>query len=207
MKKAIVYIDSFNVFYGRLKNTPYKWLDYHKLVTLMFPEYEMVGIKFFSAKVKVRPQDKGHENRPINQQIYWRALRTIQNLKIIEGYFSSHIVEMIHSKTYEKVSVIKTEEKGTDVNIATYLVHDAHRNSFDVALVFSADSDLVEAVRITVSELQKEVIIITPFKNTAYELGRVATTKRDLRKGVIRASQFPDVLADDIGEIVKPKDW
>ena len=28
--KVIVYIDGFNLFYGMLKGTPYKWLDLEK---------------------------------------------------------------------------------------------------------------------------------------------------------------------------------
>ena len=204
MKKLSVYIDGFNVFYGRLKGTQYKWLDYKKLVSLMFPDMEIITIKFFTAQVKTRPQDIGKEDRPINQQLYWRALRTIKNLEIIEGFFTSHIINMTHAVTHEQVSVIKTEEKGTDVNLAVHLVNDAHKNIFDTAVVFSADSDLVEAVKIVISETHKEVTIVTPVKNTAYELGHVASSKRELRKGVIKASQFPDELQDEFGTITNP---
>jgi hypothetical protein len=39
------------------------------------------------------------------------------------------------------VKVIKTEEKGSDVNLATHLLHDAHLGRFDIAVVISNDSD------------------------------------------------------------------
>lgn len=204
MKRAFIYIDSFNIFYGRLKGTPYKWLDYSKLTALMFPEYEIVMIKFFTAQIKIRIHDTGKEDRPINQQIYWRALKTIENLEIIEGYFSSHIIQMTHAQTHEQVPVIKTEEKGTDVSLAVHIVHDAHEDCYDVAIVLSADSDLVEAVRIVTVKLQKEVIVVTPVKGKSYELGKVATSKRELRKGVIKLSQFSDELIDNIGIITNP---
>jgi hypothetical protein len=43
--------------------------------------------------------------------------------------------------------VIKTEEKGSDVNLATHLLHDAHMGRFDVAGVISNDSDLLEPIK------------------------------------------------------------
>ena len=48
------------------------------------------------------------------------------------------------------VHVIKIEEKGSDVNLATRLVHDAHRDAYEGALVVSNDSDLNEALRIVI---------------------------------------------------------
>jgi len=37
-----------------------------------------------------------------------------------------------------------TQEKRTDVNIATHLVNDAHKKMFDIAVVVTNDSDLLE---------------------------------------------------------------
>jgi hypothetical protein len=44
------------------------------------------------------------------------------------------------------VYVWKTEEKGSDVNIATYLLLDGFQKSYEVAAVLSNDSDLVEPI-------------------------------------------------------------
>jgi hypothetical protein len=49
------------------------------------------------------------------------------------------------------VLVIKTEEKGSDVNIATHMVHDGHLERYQAAVVLSNDSDLVEPVRMYAS--------------------------------------------------------
>ena len=40
-----------------------------------------------------------------------------------------------------------TEEKGSDVNLATHLLHDAHMDRFDVAVVASNDSDLLGPIK------------------------------------------------------------
>jgi hypothetical protein len=46
------------------------------------------------------------------------------------------------------VEVIKTEEKGTDVNIASYLLLDTFRADSDLAVIVSNDADLAEPMRI-----------------------------------------------------------
>jgi hypothetical protein len=40
------------------------------------------------------------------------------------------------------VRVLKTEENGSDVNLATYLLSDAYEQVFEKAVVISNDSDL-----------------------------------------------------------------
>lgn len=60
------------------------------------------------------------------------------------------------------VRVLRSEEKGTDVNLAAHLVHDAHRNRFEAAAVISNDSNLKEAVRIVRREVGKVVGVFTP---------------------------------------------
>ena len=63
------------------------------------------------------------------------------------------------------VKVYRSEEKGTDVNLAVHMVHDAHLAKFDAALVLSNNSDLVEAVRIVVKEIGKPVFFTLPMRN------------------------------------------
>ena len=59
----------------------------------------------------------------------------------------------------------KTEEKCSDVNIATYLLLDAFQKSYEVAAVLSNDSDLVEPIRLTALILGKPVGLLSPVKN------------------------------------------
>ena len=59
-----------------------------------------------------------------------RALRTLPNLDIILGHYLTHAVMMPLANPApgqsRYVRVLKSEEKGSDVNLATHLVHDAH---------------------------------------------------------------------------------
>ena len=50
------------------------------------------------------------------------------------------------------VDVIKTEEKGTDVNLAVQMVTDAKDDLFDYAILFSNDSDMAYAIQITTQQ-------------------------------------------------------
>jgi uncharacterized LabA/DUF88 family protein len=108
------------------------------------------------------------------------------------------------------VKVWKTEEKGSDVNLAVHLLHDAHRRKFDTAVIISNDSDLAEAVRI-VTRMGLTVAVIFPVLNAgrrrSVELSKAATFIREIRRGHLAASQFPTELTDADGSFHKPPSW
>jgi len=206
---SYVYVDGFNLYYGAVKRTPYKWLDIQKMVQLILPKNQILKIKYFSARVNGRPQDP---NQPIRQQMYLRALGTIPNLEIILGHFLSHPVRLplVNPITGHNsyAEVIKTEEKGSDVNIATHLLHDGYQGTYGVAIVISNDSDLVEAIKIVRNELNKAVIVLNPHPNSpSQELKCASTFVKDIRKGVLAASQFPATMQDESGTFNKPASW
>jgi uncharacterized LabA/DUF88 family protein len=206
---SAVYVDGFNLYYGAVKGTPYKWLDISKLCQLLLPKNRVRKIKYFTALVNARSQDP---YQPLRQQIYLRALRTIPNLEIILGHFLTHVVSMplAHHPPGKQqyVQVIKTEEKGSDVNIATHLLHDGYQSEYEVAIIISNDSDLVEAIKIVRNDLKKGVIVLNPFKDSpSQELNRYASFVKPIRQGVLAASQFPSQLQDSNGDFHKPADW
>jgi hypothetical protein len=84
MANTNVYIDGFNLYYGAVRNTPYRWLDLLKLCQLMLPTDSIKEIKYFTARVGGRPNDP---DAPTRRQIYLRALRTLPSLKIYYGHF------------------------------------------------------------------------------------------------------------------------
>src|SRR5712691_4425208 len=53
--KVNVYIDGFNLYYGALKGTPYKWLDLGRLCQALLPSDTIQEIKYFTARVSARP--------------------------------------------------------------------------------------------------------------------------------------------------------
>lgn len=208
--KANIYIDAFNLYYGCLKNSPYRWLDLAKLAQILLPNDQIHKIKYFTAKVSARPKDP---NQPIRQQLYLRALGTLPNVQIIYGHFLQSTVRMqlvnpIGNMT--SVEVYKTEEKGSDVNLATHLLHDGHLKNYELAVVISNDSDLVEPIRLVKTDLGLEVGIFNPqirSKHPSYHLQNTATFFKQIRNTHLQASQFPSILTDTTGTFTKPPSW
>jgi uncharacterized LabA/DUF88 family protein len=203
--KLIVYIDGFNLYYGCLKDSPFRWLDVHKTSQLLFPSDEVIKVKYFTAPIKVRKGDD--PDRPSRQQIYLRALKTIPNLEIIEGTFLKHKVSMKLANKVGYALVIKSEEKGTDVNIASHLINDAHNKCFEKAVVISNDSDLVTPIRMVTKEINLLVTVISPFDRNNIQLQSVATDVKQIRKGLLKVSQFNEKLTDATGEFSIPLKW
>jgi hypothetical protein len=53
------------------------------------------------------------------------------------------------------------EEKGSDVSLASHLIHDAWAGRFKAGAVLSNDTDLVEPIRIVTQELKKPVVLLS----------------------------------------------
>jgi uncharacterized LabA/DUF88 family protein len=102
---------------------------------------------------------------------------------------------------------MKTEEKGSDVNLATHLICDGFRNEYDIAAVISNDTDLEEPLRIVKDELKKGVALLHPSKYASGKLGKYATTVRRIRVGALKAAQFAQELSDAAGVFRKPPSW
>jgi len=121
--KANVYIDGFNLYYGCLRKTSYRWLDLAALCALLLPKNEIHRIRYFTALVTPRPSDPQQRTR---QEIYLRALRTTPNLTIHTGRYLASKTWMRRARGKGKVEVLKSEEKGSDVNLASHLLIDAY---------------------------------------------------------------------------------
>lgn len=206
MAIANVYVDGFNLYYGAVKNSPFKWLDLGALCRRMLPRDTIRSIEYFTAIVSARPHDPG---MPTRQQMYLRALRTIPNLTIVYGHFLTHSARMVLTGTIppKKVWVDKTEEKGSDVNIAAHLLHDAFRGRFEVAVLVTNDSDLLEPVRIVRQEFNLPVGILNPHQHHSSALKTQATFMKRIRQSDVAACQFPSVMKDAKGLFHKPAAW
>lgn len=203
-----VYIDGFNLYYGALRGTPYKWLNLHRMCSLLLPRHDIAAIKYFTARVAARPADPG---QPVRQETFLRALRTLPAIEIIFGHFLANDVLMPVAPGQPGlprfVRVTKTEEKGSDVNLATHLVADGFRRRYECAVLVTNDSDLLEPVRVVREELLCPVGILNPHRHPSRALLRYASFVKPIRKGVLMAAQFPAVLSDGTGSFRKPTDW
>jgi len=72
-------------------------------------------------------------------KVHLRALETIPGLSIHYGHYLSHVTRMPLANAPPRgartVEVVKTDEKGSDVNLATYMLLDAFQHDCTVAVV------------------------------------------------------------------------
>jgi uncharacterized LabA/DUF88 family protein len=205
--RTYVYIDGFNFYYGCLKGTAFRWLDIAQMCNLLLPNNDIQRIRYFTAPVVARPNDP---DQAVRQQIYFRALRTLPNFDIILGRFLTKETEMPASpitKPVKKVKVMKTEEKGSDVNLAAYLLRDGFQDLFDVAVVITNDSDLTTPIQMVRDDLHKKVGIINPHQRASFQLRNNCDFMKQIRTGVLKNNLFPDSMTDADGTFTKPKGW
>ncbi len=107
----------------------------------------------------------------------------------------------------EEGRAIRTDEKGSDVNLATYLLMDGFQGDYEVAVVVSNDSDLLEPIKVVRNTLGLRVGLLNAHENPSLALLGVATFYKRIRKGLLQASQFPDTFHDAHGTITKPAAW
>ena len=154
-QRVIVYVDGFNFYYGLKENPKWKkfyWLDMVRLFEkFLKPNQELIALKYFSA----RPDEPGKNER---QYAFFQANKENPKFQLILGkYLKKEIT------CFKCGNVIHThEEKETDVRIATQIVADAYEKNCDIAIIVSADSDMIPAVELAKAAGQKLFIYFPP---------------------------------------------
>ena len=209
--RTYAYVDGFNLYYRALKGTPYKWLDLRSLLQgLLRPQNRLDAIRYYTARVSSRVEDR---DAPKRQHAYLSALKTVQEVSIHYGIFLPKIIRrpLLHSPSKSSptyVQVLDTEEKGSDVNLASHLLWDGFRGLYDVAVVVSKDTDLVEPIRIVAQELKKPVGLICPDNQVPGGLKKVVSFIRHVTAQRLATAQMTNpVTALDGKLIFKPKSW
>jgi uncharacterized LabA/DUF88 family protein len=209
--RTSIYIDGFNLYYGAVKGTPYKWLDFHAAFTMLLqPHHRITAINYFTAQVS----GKRDPQQPVRQQTYWRALQaSTPTLQLFKGTFLTHevrapLAQPLPGQRYAKV--LKTEEKGSDVNLAVHLLNDAWLDAYDCALIVSNDSDLAEAMRLVrARHPAKRLGLVFPRRESgghpSRELSQHAHFVLRLGERVLAACQLPNPIPGT--RIHKPAAW
>lgn len=206
--RACVYIDGFNLYYRALRGTRFKWLDVHALAKELLDEAdEIESIRYFTADVSPR---SGDPMAPERQLSYLRALYSIPNLKIHKGRFlPKQKTRPLVGQEKSFVRVHDTEEKGSDVNLATHFMNDAFRGRFEVALILSQDTDLIEPLRIVKHDLAKTVGVgWLEMTKPGKKHRRVTDFIRHVTPSMLARCQFPEPAIGKGGQrISKPVEW
>ena len=206
--RTFVYVDGFNLYYGALKGTPWKWLDLPALFAkVLQPHHDILTVKYFTARVSGTPADP---SKPQRQDVYLRALRRYRpEVEMYFGHFLSHKVRAPLAQPagdQRTAEVIRTEEKGSDVNLAVHLLNDGWLDAYDCAVVVSNDSDIAEAMRLVRQHQGKRIGLVTPGTGRpSRQLMAHADFARHVRPNALRRSQLPDPIPGT--NIRKPARW
>ena len=204
-QRGVVYVDGFNLYYGCLKGSPYRWLDLGGLADLVMPGQTVVAVKYFTAIVD-------DPLGSVRQQIYVSAAESDLRVSTYRGHFLTHTKRRPRKQSCDlckdtHADVIITEEKGTDVNLATHLIYDACTDAFDVAAVISNDSDLAMPIVFAREKCGKTVGVLNPQAHPARALMRSVDFYKKIRSGVLAASQLPPTVTHEGRQLRKPMGW
>lgn len=206
--RVFVYVDGFNLYYRALKDSKLKWINLSLLAQRVLDPTDTIElIRYFTARVSPRA---GNPDGPRRQQILFSALATLPNIAFHYGSFlAKRKWRPLASDPSKFVQVLDTEEKGSDVNLAVHLLNDAWHKRFELALILSQDTDLIEPLRIVTGELKMLAGLVwldggRPNKH----LAAAASFVRHIKPSDLAAAQFPDpVVKADGTEIHKPLTW
>ena len=231
--KIKVYVDGYNLYYGLLKKSPYKWLDPIALAKLCCqisaPQHILKLLngqcetKYFTAKVLNNSAFDRTAGR--DQDAYHSALTATyppENLDIVFGY---HTVTPVVRREFdywvpnrphlgcEKTKIWHIEEKQTDVNIAIHSLRDAYTDTSEQLHIFvSNDSDLAPLIDM-LSELQHiRTGIISPIRGQATKPSGSLVKNADWSTGAIKPellkkAQLPYIVNKGKTTIRKPIEW
>lgn len=223
--KTIAYVDGFNLYFGSLRGTPYRWLDLTALVKQLCneqnPDCDLIGIKYYTADIKAKLSSHGEASCKA-QQDYLLSLQAYSNvqgapLEIVKGKYN------IQTKAYyahqepvdfdSKLAVWVAEEKQTDVAIAVHMVCDVIKNACNQVVVFSNDSDLAPALS-AVKSLRSDLTIgvVAPIRGEnrqpSADLKNIADwTRHGIKDRELAAAQLPDKVLTRKRAIAKPEHW
>ena len=221
-KTAIVYVDGFNFYYGALKGTPYKWLNLETLFDNLLPDYEVVRINYFTARVKEKADPKDRK-APAKQKAYLKALESLSRVYVTEGSFMIHksvarrrVPDNIWGIPIPKrlrdgwpVKIWKVEEKGSDVSLGSRLTLDAAQHKADLFVLVTSDSDLTPTAEMIIAETDAELALLPPHGNKSKRLERCGFKfVVRLSRGALVTAQFPETVTLPDGKtITRPSEW
>lgn len=226
-----VYIDGYNLYYGCLKGTPYKWLDLQVLFEQhILPSIELqdtrsellpVSINYFTATI-IESAARATDSVS-SQDLYHRALerRYDGRIELIRGYYSqtqikAKLVDPVDPAKWprdcQEVLVWKLEEKQSDVNLALQAYHDAITGAVDQVVIVTNDTDIAPALKLIRAHTPVTVGLVVPARqhvrrpNT--ELQDLAHwTRTHIKPEELAASQLPRVIPGPRKATIKPESW
>jgi uncharacterized LabA/DUF88 family protein len=228
--RTAFFVDGYNVFYGLLAGTPYKWLNLPKLLAhiayIENPRSSLVSMDYFTSSVKPELATRGRISKEA-QDTYVRALKA-NNVSVHYGRHQLEparaprfIDKKIGASRQDKVAIWKLEEKETDVHIAISMYRTAARETnehnakrIQQLVLVSGDTDMAPALKAIREDFPQMIIgVVLPcrtefkrappgsLKEYSHWMRRVVTSEE------LQSHQFPVRVATHKAPAIKPDYW
>jgi len=230
--RIAVYVDGYNLYYGRLRGTNFKWLDIVQLFDALLAQRDqneqLVVVKYFTAQALANFATHGAASVEA-QSAYHRALKA-QHKERFEAIYGNHsydksgalLPSFVAGQAYDRtnrVRVWKLEEKKTDVNLALCMYRDACKGLYDRIILVSNDSDAEPALEAIREDFPGIVIgVVMPIRppvpgaethrRTSGSLSRHADwVLPHLQDSHLDHAQLPNIVPTNKKPIRKPPHW
>ena len=162
MKKVVAYIDGFNLYHAIWNESSIKpdfplslrWIDYKKLASsYMKDDWSLVWVYLFTATPIWNPEKIIRHNDFMRVQSEHCGVSVIKwnynEVKKTFNFWSHKVIIPNDCRRVEpsKFTYVTHEEKQTDVNLSLGIVKWVIMDEYDIALIFTADSDIAPAIK------------------------------------------------------------
>jgi len=228
--RTAFFVDGYNVFYGLLADTPYKWLNLPQLLVYIArienPQSSLASIDYFTSSVKPELATRGIVSKEA-QDTYVRALRA-NNVAVHYGRHQLEparaprfINKKIGASRQDTTAIWKLEEKETDVHIAISMYRTAARQAkvndaegIQQVVLVSGDTDMAPALRAIREDFpQMTVGVVLPYR-TGFKRTPPGSLKehshwmrRVISAEELQSHQFPDKVPTRKTPAIKPDYW
>jgi len=227
--RTTVFIDGYNLYYGRLRNTPFKWLDIvalvRRIVRTQDGRFDVQYVHYFTAPAK-EAFATHRKDSVIAQQSCHRALSAEYEAPLLQVTLGTHsyskngtwmprYVEGQPCNKNDRVLVWKLEEKQTDVNLALAMYRACAQNTCDQVVVCSNDSDVEPVLKAIREDFPAiKIGVITPVAPTdkvrrfsASLAAQADWVRRTISDEELAASLLPNLVATKKKPVQKPGHW
>lgn len=228
--RTAAFVDGYNLFYGLLAGTPWKWLNLPALLShicrVQNPASHIHCINYFTSSVLPHLASRGVASRHA-QDTYIRALKA----NGVSVFYGRHRLEYalaprfvsksVPASRLDKVGIWELKEKETDVNIAVSIYRTLslqkitnRSDNIQQVVLISADTDMTPALKAVREDFPELTIgIILPHRQGIERAipGSLANNCHWVRRTVsaeeLSAHQFPDKVPTHKKPAIKPDYW
>ena len=213
MKRVTFYVDGFNVYYGirtakQIDRKWYKsyWINLVQFFSLFLGEDQtMEKVIYFTAS-PLNKEKSRHQSAFLNAN----KLINGERFEVVRGKYISKEIKCPNCK----YTIIRPEEKKTDVNISIRMMADCIKDASDVIVLVSGDSDLLPPIEFIQHNFpDKKVKVFFPpsifsrdiAANIKAHKSKVVLLEKNYNKFVL--SQMSDKVTDGSLSYTIPEKW